>query len=61
MYFYEQLNEYIKILNCTAKELSSVSGISAAALSRYRSGDPPAVFRLHGCQFYGQRTASAEF
>lgn len=39
MYFYEQLNEYIKILNCTAKELSSVSGISAAALSRYRSGE----------------------
>ena len=30
MYFYEQLNEYIKILNCTAKELSSVSGISRA-------------------------------
>lgn len=39
MRFYEQLNEYMKLLNCTAKELCSASGISAAALSRYRSGE----------------------
>ena len=32
MRFYEQLNEYMKLLNCTAKELCSASGISAAAL-----------------------------
>ena len=39
MRFYEQLNEYMKLLNCTAKELCSASGISVAALSRYRSGE----------------------
>ena len=35
MRFYEQLNQYMKAVNCTAKELCIVSGISAAALSRY--------------------------
>lgn len=39
MRFYEQLNQYMKAVNCTAKELCIVSGISAAALSRYRSGE----------------------
>lgn len=39
MHFYEQLNQYMKVVNCTAKELCTVSGISAAALSRYRSGE----------------------
>ena len=39
MRFYEQLNQYMKAVNCTAKELCTVSGISAAALSRYRSGE----------------------
>ena len=39
MRFYEQLNQYMKVVNCTAKELCIVSGISAAALSRYRSGE----------------------
>lgn len=37
MRFYEKLNEYIKQLDCMAKDISEVSGISAAALSRYRS------------------------
>ena len=29
MRFYEQLNQYMKAVNCTAKELCIVSGISA--------------------------------
>ena len=36
--FHEQLNEYLEELGCTAKELGEVSGVSAATLSRYRSG-----------------------
>ena len=36
--FHEQLNEYLEELDCTAKELGEVSGLSAATLSRYRSG-----------------------
>ena len=36
--FHEQLNEYLEELDCTAKELAEVSGVSAATLSRYRSG-----------------------
>ena len=36
--FHEQLNEYLEELDCTAKELGKVSGVSAATLSRYRSG-----------------------
>lgn len=39
MKFCEILNEYIEKLCCTAKDLSKKSGISAAALSRYRSGE----------------------
>lgn len=39
MKFCEILNEYIERLCCTAKDLSEKSGISAAALSRYRSGE----------------------
>ncbi|MGN1127073.1 MAG: helix-turn-helix domain-containing protein, partial [Ruminococcus sp.] len=39
MKFNEKLNEYIKILGCTAKELSQNSGISTATISRYRSGE----------------------
>lgn len=39
MKFYEQLNEYIDNLDCTAKELSSESGLSETTLSRYRSGE----------------------
>ena len=36
--FHEQLNEYLEELDCAAKELGEVSGVSAATLSRYRSG-----------------------
>lgn len=36
--FHEQLNEYLEELDCTAKELGEASGLSAATLSRYRSG-----------------------
>lgn len=39
MNFHEKLNQYIDILNCTAKELSEASGLSPATLSRYRSGE----------------------
>ena len=39
MKFNEKLNEYITAAGCTAKELSAVSGISPATLSRYRSGE----------------------
>ena len=34
----EKLNEYIEILDCTAKEISSLSGLSEATISRYRAG-----------------------
>lgn len=37
MDFNTKLNEYIKTLNCTAKDLSEYSGLSAATISRYRS------------------------
>lgn len=39
MKFNEKLNEYIEKLDLTAKELSNVSGLSEATLSRYRSGE----------------------
>lgn len=39
MKFCDKLNEYIGALACTAKELSEQSGISAATISRYRSGE----------------------
>ena len=39
MKFNEVLNDYIKQLNCSAKELAEESGLSAATLSRYRAGE----------------------
>ena len=39
MRFYEKLNEYIALLGCKAKDVGVASGISAATLSRYRSGE----------------------
>lgn len=39
MKFCDKLNEYIETLECTAKELSTLSGISTATVSRYRSGE----------------------
>ena len=39
MTFQEKLAEYIEQLDCTAKMLSEHSGLSAATISRYRSGD----------------------
>lgn len=39
MNFTEKLNEYIEKLDCSAKELSDVSHISPAVISRYRSGE----------------------
>ena len=38
MGFSDVLKLYLDKTKCTAKELSAVSGISASALSRYRSG-----------------------
>ncbi len=39
MKFSEKLNEYIEELSCSAKDICSLSGISAASLSRYRNGE----------------------
>ena len=39
MKFSEQLNEYIETIECTAKELCDISGLSASSISRYRSGE----------------------
>ncbi|MGN0115844.1 MAG: hypothetical protein ACI396_11000, partial [Acutalibacteraceae bacterium] len=39
MNYCEKLNEYIEKLNCTAKEISEVCGLSSATLSRYRKGE----------------------
>lgn len=39
MTFSEKLNEYMDILECTAKDLCGASGLSAATVSRYRSGE----------------------
>ncbi len=39
MRFCDRLNEYIETLDCTVKELSELSDISAATVSRYRSGE----------------------
>ena len=39
MDFKDKLNEYVKFLNCTAKDLSEASGLSPATISRYRSGE----------------------
>lgn len=38
MTFSQQLNNFISILNCTAKELSDRAGLTPATLSRYCSG-----------------------
>lgn len=38
MKFHEQLNAYIEQIDCMAKEVSEQSGVSAATLSRYRTG-----------------------
>lgn len=39
MTFHEMLNQYIVQIGCSAKDLSASSEISAATLSRYRSGE----------------------
>lgn len=39
MKFSEMLNDYLNRLNCTAGELSSVSGLSPTTVSRYRNGE----------------------
>ena len=39
MNFKDKLNEYISRLECTAKDLAESSGLSAATISRYRSGE----------------------
>ena len=39
MEFKDILNEYIKKLDCSAKDLAEKSGLSAATISRFRSGE----------------------
>ena len=39
MDFKKLLDDYMKQLDCTAKDLAEKSGLSAATISRYRSGD----------------------
>ena len=39
MDFKDTLNEYITLLDCTAKVLAKSAGLSAATISRYRSGE----------------------
>ena len=39
MTFSEQLNQYIALLSCSAKELSAACGLSDTVISRYRSGE----------------------
>ena len=39
MDFKEQLSEYIQLLDCTANDLAKSSRLSAATISRYRSGE----------------------
>lgn len=39
MDFKDKLAEYIELLGCTAKDLCESSGLSAATISRYRSGE----------------------
>ena len=38
MKFSEELNNYINLLNCSAKDLSKISGLSPTLISRYLSG-----------------------
>lgn len=39
MTFSEKLNELIDIIECQAKDISRISGISSAVISRYRTGE----------------------
>ena len=39
MEFSNILNNYIDLLNCSSKELSEASGLSPAAISRYRNNE----------------------
>ena len=39
MVFNERLNDFIKLLNCSSKELADASSISPAVISRYRNGE----------------------
>ncbi len=39
MTFKDKLNEYIKAINYSSKELSIISGVSESVISRYRSGE----------------------
>lgn len=52
MKFREKLNEYMERLSCSAKDLCTLSGISAASFSRYKNGErvpEMAPFRLISC------------
>ena len=37
MNFSEQLNEYMSQIDCSAKELSNISGLSPTVISRFRN------------------------
>ena len=39
MKFSEKLNEYVERLSCSAQDISNLSGVSAASLSRYKNGE----------------------
>ena len=39
MFFCEQLNKYIKQIECSSKELVNASGLSTSVISRYRNGE----------------------
>lgn len=39
MKFKDYINQYIEILGCSAKELADTCGLSAAVISRYRTGE----------------------
>lgn len=39
MNFSKKLNEYIELIECSAKDLADASGISPTVISRYRNGD----------------------
>ena len=39
MSFKDKLNEYIDTIDCTSKELSTISEVSESVISRYRSGE----------------------
>ena len=39
MTFYEQLNKYIKQIECSSKDLVISSGLTSSVISRYRRGD----------------------